>query len=72
MKYAGIKEVVCVGYDSNAVIRKRIKKKGSRLLSLVMFQVGMVLLFFACLLLVNFLGVDSEVFDAVKSGFGLF
>ena len=72
MKYEGIKEIQSVGYDSHTVIRKKIKKRSSRLLTLVMFQVGVVLLFFACLLLVNFLGFDNEIFDAVKSDFGLY
>jgi hypothetical protein len=72
MKYEGIKEIQSIAYDSQTIVRKRIKKKSSRILTLVMFQIGIVLIFFACLLLVNLVGIDNKVFDAVKAGFGLF
>lgn len=72
MKYEGIREIQSQAYESNAVIRKKIKKKGSKVLTLVMFQVGIVLIFFACLLLVNLLGVENEVFETIKEGFELY
>ncbi|NCA67810.1 MAG: hypothetical protein EOM87_07095 [Clostridia bacterium] len=71
MKYEGIKEVQNTAYESNAVVRKRIKKKGSKVLTLVMFQTAIVLVFFAALLMVNILGVDSKIFDVIKAGFAL-
>jgi hypothetical protein len=32
MKYEGIKEIQSISYDSQTIVRKRIKKKSSRIL----------------------------------------
>ncbi len=71
MEYIGIKEIRSEGYENNSIIRKRIKKKGSKILTLVMFQVAVVLVFFGALLLVNILGVQSVILDTIKSAFAL-
>ena len=71
MKYEGIKEIHSEPYESDIVIRKKIIKKGSKILTLILFQVGIVLAFFVALLLVNVLGVDNKIFDVIKEGFAI-
>ncbi len=71
MKYEGIKEINSEAYENTVVFRQKITRKGSKILTLLIFQVGVVLAFFAALLLVNLLGLDNKVFDVIKEGFSL-
>lgn len=71
MDYEEIKRLESKTYENDNVEKRKIKKKGSWAYNAIILQLAVLMVLAIAFTIINFLGVEEEVFAPVKDAFSI-
>ncbi|MBR2984610.1 MAG: hypothetical protein IKC60_03810 [Clostridia bacterium] len=71
MDYEEIKRLESKTYENDNVEKRKIKKKGGWAYNAIILQLAVLMVLAIAFTIINFLGVEEEVFAPVKDAFSI-